>query len=105
MISERRADSVRTIFEFDYSYCVAKGIPTHVHDGASVCCPARTFSHGQWISSIADLTDTVLRLSGLSRGVVKNFFPQKGFGFIVFDAQEDDLFFHISDVVDLGGRI
>lgn len=92
----------RLVYEFDYAYCVAYGLETHVHDSRENC-NARTLAHATWTNEVADVTEAVLRLSGLTRGVVAKYFIDKGYGFIIYDSNEEEVFFHVNDVIDWGG--
>ena len=101
-ISENALNPGRTVYEFDYVYCVARNLPTHRHSNGK-SCPARTLRNGVWIDEVADLTDSVLHLSGLTRGVITKFLVEKQYGFIVYDTDQAEVFFHTEDVVDFGG--
>lgn len=101
-VAEHARGPSGTVYEFDYGYCIANDLPTHRHRGSRNPCRARTGGHAEWIDDVADLTDEVLRLSGLTRGLIARFFPDKGFGFIWFDPQQEDVFFHVEDVIDFG---
>jgi cold shock CspA family protein len=95
--------SGRLVYEFDYAYCVAYGLPTHVHVDTHVSCTARTLDHASWTNVVADMTDTVLRLSGLTRGVIVRYRRDKRYGFIMYSSDEDEVFFHADDIIDWAG--
>ena len=92
--------SGRPVYQFDYAYCVANQLPTHAHPDSKEDCPARTLTHGAWIDSVEDVTETVLNISGLTRGVIVRYLPERQFGFIIFGSDEPEAFFHLNDIIE-----
>ncbi|MCK9460076.1 MAG: cold shock domain-containing protein [Proteobacteria bacterium] len=101
-ISEHENSSHPAVYEFDYGFCVSQNLPTHSHNLGNKTCEARTLDHSKWISKVADVTDTILSLSGMSRGVILKYFSEKRFGFIKCDPEQPDVFFHVNDIMDFG---
>jgi len=100
-IAEFGGDEGRSIYEFDYSFCVASGIPTHEHYDKQSLCHGRTLSHAKWITKTVDASEIILKISGGGRGRIRTFFDDRGYGFIQYDATRDELFFHKNDILNL----
>lgn len=94
--SGRRA----TIYAFDYSYSVARGIPTHRMIDSEKIYHGRSIDSGRWLTRVATISEELIRhaaLPGKLEGVVDYFKGDSGF--LMCDLQ-DQYWFQQSDVIE-----
>lgn len=99
-IEELGAGRKRTVYSFDYSYCVLKDIPTHhVHETEKIH-RERSLQDGDWISRIVNINQQVIdhaALPGKIEGVID--FMHKEVGFIAADSGEQ-YFYQKGQIID-----
>ena len=101
-IVESGSGSKGTIYEFDYSYCISKGVPTHVLRDSDRVCKSRSILEGKWVSRVASVSDELLvhaNLPGKIEGEITFYNPEGKAGFID-GGDGESYFFEDSSVVD-----
>lgn len=89
------------IFEFDYCFCIYRNIPTHCYLNSEDINRSRSLVNGKWLIMPKKISESVIK--GKSRGTIKKFFPEKGYGYVTYLTGKD-LFFHKSAVVYLNNK-
>lgn len=91
-----------TTYWFDYSYCVYADIPTHYKYNSEAIARTRSFTEGDWITTVTKITDELLyqtQLPGKIEGTISYLNSERTAGFIS-DGQRDDIFFRADFVID-----
>jgi hypothetical protein len=65
LIAEAGTGRKGNIYQFDYSYCVAKEIPTHHLNGSDKIDKSRARKTGNWARNIAHISEDLLESAGL----------------------------------------
>ena len=89
-----------TTYAFDYSYAVAKEIPTHRMYDSEKLCHERSLASGRWLTRSATINEELIKhaaLPGKQEGTVD--FIRGDSGFIISDGDEE-YFFKCSDVIE-----
>ena len=88
-----------TTYAFDYSYAVAKEIPTHRMADSEKICHDRSVVEGRWLTRSATISDELIQHAALPGKQEGNVEYIKGeCGFITSDGNEE-YFFACSDVI------
>ena len=96
-----------TTYEFDYSYCIRRGIPTHSLKGSEKVCKSRSRIDGQWVKRIATVSDELLVHSNIQNkveGEVSYWKSDKQHGFVQCPEGEE-WFFSAQNIVDCEGVV
>jgi hypothetical protein len=89
-----------TVYSFDYSYAVAKGIPTHRMIDSERIYHERSISNGRWLTRSATISQELIthaELPGKLEGTIE--YMRNDSGFIVCD-KGDQYFFRCEDVIE-----
>ncbi|MFH0988858.1 MAG: cold shock domain-containing protein [bacterium] len=95
--------SRRLTYEFDYGFCILQKIPTHVniHSDRAIS-DTRSYVDAKFMSKVATLSPDNLKASIPLKGKVSWFSPARSIGYIEHSVDADRLFFHTTNVLDLG---
>lgn len=91
-----------TTYAFDYSYAVAKDIPTHRMNDSEKIHRDRTINGGRWLNRSALISDELIEhssLPGKLEGEIEFINADNAIGFILCTIQEQ-YFFRQSDVIE-----
>ena len=90
-----------TTYAFDYSYAVAKDIPTHRMLNSEKIYHERSLSNGRWLTRSATINEELIKHAALPGKLEGTVDYMKGeSGFILCD-KNDEYYFRQSDVIDV----
>lgn len=112
-IDSQGAGRRKTVYSFDYSFCVLRDLPTHHVTGTEKVNRERTLTDGEWIARTIQISQDVVdhaALPGKQEGDICHWKDGRGF---VKDISGEEFFFQIDDLIDsdkgknvmVGGRV
>src|SRR5690606_10054075 len=99
-IETQGAGRRRTVYAFDYAYCVLRDIPTHYQKGSEKINRDRSVADGEWIGRTVQITQDVIDQASLPGKVNGTITYWSGRGGFILEESGRQFFFLPSDVIE-----